>query len=192
MANKTPLANYGGLKKEITAGDTIPIANLATGTPDGTKFIRDDGTLATPAGGGGGSTLNETINTDGFTIDEGSITNSSLKVSGGGSAEIVIGNNEIDFPFMGTAIFGKTTEVEIDFGSYPVTEKEFTITNVLAATTSFILIHPSGNIPSSGSLDEWLWDSINFAAKGNTGNFTLYAKASGLISGKRKILYIIN
>lgn len=33
----------------------IPIANLATGTPDGTKFIRDDGTLVTPSGGSGGS-----------------------------------------------------------------------------------------------------------------------------------------
>lgn len=32
----------------------IPIANLATGTPNGSKFIRDDGTLATPAGGGSG------------------------------------------------------------------------------------------------------------------------------------------
>jgi hypothetical protein len=28
----------------------IPIANLATGTPTGSKFIRDDGTLAVPAG----------------------------------------------------------------------------------------------------------------------------------------------
>jgi len=26
-------------------------SQLATGTPDGTKFVRDDGTLATPAGG---------------------------------------------------------------------------------------------------------------------------------------------
>ncbi len=30
----------------------IPIANLATGTPTGSKFIRDDGTLQTIAGGG--------------------------------------------------------------------------------------------------------------------------------------------
>lgn len=36
-----PAANISGV---------IPIANLATGTPDGTKFIRDDGTLITPAG----------------------------------------------------------------------------------------------------------------------------------------------
>lgn len=33
--------------------DIIPIPQLATGTPSGTKFIRDDGTLAVPAGGGG-------------------------------------------------------------------------------------------------------------------------------------------
>ena len=31
----------------------LPIANIATGTPDGTKFVRDDGTLAVPAGGAG-------------------------------------------------------------------------------------------------------------------------------------------
>lgn len=30
----------------------VPIANLATGTPTGSKFIRDDGTLQVPGGGG--------------------------------------------------------------------------------------------------------------------------------------------
>lgn len=34
---------------DITSG-VLPIARLATGTPDGTKFIRDDGVLATPPG----------------------------------------------------------------------------------------------------------------------------------------------
>jgi len=31
---------------------TVPIARLASGTPDGTKFIRDDGTLAVPSSSG--------------------------------------------------------------------------------------------------------------------------------------------
>lgn len=37
---------------DVTSG-VFPISRLATGTPNGTKFIRDDGTLAVPAGGGG-------------------------------------------------------------------------------------------------------------------------------------------
>lgn len=37
---------------QITSGQ-LDIARMASGTPDGTKFVRDDGTLATPAGGGG-------------------------------------------------------------------------------------------------------------------------------------------
>ena len=53
MANKIPLADYSGKLQEIASGDIIPISKLATGTPDGTKFIRDDGTLATPASSSG-------------------------------------------------------------------------------------------------------------------------------------------
>jgi hypothetical protein len=38
---------------KITSG-IFPISRLASGTPNGTKFIRDDGVLAVPSGGGGG------------------------------------------------------------------------------------------------------------------------------------------
>lgn len=36
---------------DVTSG-VLAIARLATGTPDGTKFVRDDGTLAVPTGSG--------------------------------------------------------------------------------------------------------------------------------------------
>lgn len=52
MADIKPLTlNSSGQLEQIQSGDKIPIANLATGTPDGTKYIRDDGVLATPSGG---------------------------------------------------------------------------------------------------------------------------------------------
>jgi hypothetical protein len=35
----------------LSTGGVLPIARLATGTPSGSKFVRDDGTLAAPAGG---------------------------------------------------------------------------------------------------------------------------------------------
>jgi hypothetical protein len=34
----------------LNASSRVPIGNLGAGTPDGTKFLRDDGTLATPPG----------------------------------------------------------------------------------------------------------------------------------------------
>lgn len=52
MAVAKPFKNAGGTLTEMGATDVIPIANLATGTPDGTKFVRDDGTLAVPASSG--------------------------------------------------------------------------------------------------------------------------------------------
>lgn len=44
---------------DIVSG-VIAMARLATGTPDGTKFIRDDGTLVTPAGGAVSSVFGRT------------------------------------------------------------------------------------------------------------------------------------
>lgn len=45
----TPAAQIS-LTADVTG--VLPIANIATGTPNGAKFVRDDGTLATPAGSG--------------------------------------------------------------------------------------------------------------------------------------------
>ncbi len=56
----------------VTVG-VLPIALFATGTPDGTKFVKDDGTLATPSTGGG--------NIDGGFPD--TIYGSSVGIDGG-------------------------------------------------------------------------------------------------------------
>lgn len=51
------LTNATGVPAGQIVG-VIPIANLATGTPTGSKFIRDDGTLQAIAGGGNALTSN--------------------------------------------------------------------------------------------------------------------------------------
>ncbi len=48
-SEKSAANGYASLGADIL----VPMAELATGTPDGTKFVRDDGTLVTPAGGSG-------------------------------------------------------------------------------------------------------------------------------------------
>jgi hypothetical protein len=52
MADRRPLVQIAGRAKELPTTDKLPISAIATGTPTGTKFVRDDGTLAEPAGGG--------------------------------------------------------------------------------------------------------------------------------------------
>ena len=58
---------------------TVPIARLATGTPDGTKFIRDDGTLVTPTSGVSLSGTNAWTGPNSFSADT---TVSNLTVTG--------------------------------------------------------------------------------------------------------------
>jgi hypothetical protein len=48
LAGEVPVLGVGG---------RLVIARVASGVADGTKFVRDDGVLATPAGGGGGGAL---------------------------------------------------------------------------------------------------------------------------------------
>ena len=50
IANKGAVSGYA----ELDVGSKVPVAQLGTGTPDGTKYLRDDRSWVTPAGGGGG------------------------------------------------------------------------------------------------------------------------------------------
>ena len=48
-ASKVHGSSLTGLASTPSGAGVIPIANLATGTPDGTKYVRDDGTLVAPS-----------------------------------------------------------------------------------------------------------------------------------------------
>lgn len=82
------------------------------------------------------------------------------------------------------------TETEIDFGTLPVSDATFTITDAAITGSSKIMVTPSGSVATGRVGDDWAWDQITFAAIAGNGSFTLYAN-SGLTSvlGKRKIFY---
>ena len=42
------MVQVAGELRELPTTDLLPIAAIATGAPDGAKFVRDDGVLALP------------------------------------------------------------------------------------------------------------------------------------------------
>lgn len=86
---------------------------------------------------------------------------------------------------------GSWTEVEIDFGSVPVYEATFTITD--AAITSGAVkmaIIPCGKAATGRTADDWQWDGGTFAANPGAGSAACYAAFfPGPVVGKRKLQY---
>lgn len=83
------------------------------------------------------------------------------------------------------------TEVEIDFGTNPLNNKTFTITDVTVISTNKIIVTPSPNDATGQVGNDWEVDGATFSAKANTGNMTLYVNAPFSMNGKRKIYYQI-
>lgn len=76
----------------LGAGGLVPVAQLATGTPDGTKFLRDDGTLAVPAGGGGGASKDSIVVSGAGDVDVAGYDILQVKVDAGASSPVVLLN----------------------------------------------------------------------------------------------------
>lgn len=85
------------------------------------------------------------------------------------------------------------TEAEIDFGTTPRYEANFTITDASASATSKIAISESGKTATGRADGDSQWDSITLTALPASGSFTAYAVATpGPVVGKRKVQYSIN
>jgi len=82
------------------------------------------------------------------------------------------------------------TEYEVDFGSTPVYDATFTVTDATVSATTEVAVVQSGSAATGRAAGDALWDSIACAAVPGSGQFTLYALATpGPVVGKRKILY---
>jgi len=83
------------------------------------------------------------------------------------------------------------TEVEIDFGTKPVPNKSFTITDATITTLSKVDVFASAKTATGRvNTDDMEWDGLTLAAVPGTGNMIVYAVANpGPVVGKRKIHY---
>jgi hypothetical protein len=83
-------------------------------------------------------------------------------------------------------------QCEIDFGTIPVSEKEFTIIDSDVLITSQITGNVAYEAPTGKELDELEMDSIDLKFAPGNGEFKIYAKGEeGYIEGKFKINYLI-
>lgn len=83
------------------------------------------------------------------------------------------------------------SETEVNFGSNPVDSGHFTVVDANISVTSKIFICGSGNAATSQTEDAGEWDAVTFTAKAGDGSMTVYAKSDGLLSGYRKLYYLI-
>lgn len=95
-----------------------------------------------------------------------------------------------------TAVSGggyTVTEVEIDFGSSPVYDATFTITDAAITSSSVkVVVSACGKAATGRTADDWQWDGGTFAANPGTGSATCYATFHpGPIVGKRMLQYSI-
>ena len=84
------------------------------------------------------------------------------------------------------------TEIEVDFGSMPVTSATFTITDATISAASNIMISLTGKTATDRVGNDYTWDSISYSAVPGTGNFVLDAVVNnGSVVGKRKLIYSV-
>ena len=89
--------------------------------------------------------------------------------------------------------FTRVTEVEIDFGTTPVTSKVFAITDARAVTTHKIVAAQSYAAPTGKTAADNEWDALVLAAYvAVDGTISLVAHAiTGPVVGKFKINYLL-
>jgi hypothetical protein len=82
------------------------------------------------------------------------------------------------------------TELEVNFGTIPVFDTQFTITDAAINSSSKVIVVPSGKTAPGRPDGDWQWDGATFAARAGSGSATCYAIFHpGPIVGRRYIQY---
>lgn len=180
------------VNNSLVVTDWADIINTPTtlagyGITDGLSTSRTINTTA-PLTGGGDLSADRT-----FAITQFSgTTPGSVPTSLGGTTDFLRADGSWAVP-PGSGGSSSWTEIEVDFGSTPVYESTFTITDALITSSAVTMqVLPCGKAATGRTADDWVWDSATFAANPGTGSATCYAVWSpGPIVGKRKIQYLV-
>jgi hypothetical protein len=135
-----PAANINGV---------IPIANLATGTPTGSKFIRDDGTLQSIAGGGDALVANPLSQFAATTSAQ--LAGVMSDETGSGALVFAASPTLTGTPNAPTAAAGTNT-TQIATTAHVLAERANTATLTNKTLTSPVLTTPALGTPASGVL----------------------------------------
>jgi len=88
-------------------------------------------------------------------------------------------------------VSAKAGSIEYDFGSSPVYDAEFTITDSNITLTSTVIVTPGG-AATGRTADDWRWDGASIGVVAGSGSATCYVTFSpGPIVGKRKFNYTV-
>lgn len=85
-------------------------------------------------------------------------------------------------------------QYQLNLGTTPIRDLVFTITDASILSTSNVAVVASGVVSTSGSIDDWQWDTATFGAVASAGggSATVYCSFNpGPVSGYRSIMYQI-
>jgi hypothetical protein len=84
-------------------------------------------------------------------------------------------------------------QTEVDFGTTPVAEGTFTITDASVSTSNQIIAYLAYEAPTGKDLDECEMDSLNIVCSNGTGQFNMYITTAdgSYLADKFKINYLV-
>lgn len=178
------VADIPNLPASIITSGVFAIGRLATGAPTGSKFVRDDGTLAVPAGSGG------TVTSVALALPA-ELTVSGSPVTGSGTLTGAWASAAANSAFMGpngssgTPAFRSLVAADIpNFDAAKVTTGTFAIGRLASGTpdgTKFVRDDGTLAVPSGSGASSSASYVTTQAEAGLSSEFSLGSLASGML-----------